>query len=136
MKKFFVLFFSIALLTACSEDDNTSTDPILGKWFIAEVNNIPGSDFTLSECNTKSYITFNADGTTNSKFSTQVDGICNEGTETNSVWSKQASIYSFTIPIPELEPISPLSGTIQFDAESFTFTPLISTGTTIVFKKE
>ena len=135
MKKFFVLFFSIALLTACSEDDNTSPDPVLGKWFVAEVNNIPGSDFTLSECNTNSNITFNAAGTTNSKFSSQVDGICIEGTETNSVWSKQAGIYSFTIPIPELDPISPLSGTIQFNGDTFTFTPIISPGTTIVFKK-
>ena len=33
MKKFFVLFFSIALLMSCSEDDNASTDPVLGKWF-------------------------------------------------------------------------------------------------------
>jgi len=135
MKKFFVLFFSIALLTACSDDDNATPDPVIGKWFIVEVNNIPGSDFTLSECNTNSYMTFNADGTTTSAFSAEVDGNCVAGTPTNSVWSKQAGIYSFTIPIPELEDFSPLTGTINFNADTFTFTPLFSTGTTLVFKK-
>jgi len=135
MKKIFVLFFSIALLTACSEDDNTATDPVVGKWFVVEVNNIPGSDFTLSECNTNSFMTFNADGTTNSVFYTQIEGSCTPGTSTNSEWKQQASIYTFTIPIPELEDFSPLSGTIQFNADTFTFTPLISSGTTIVFKK-
>ncbi|MCJ7758548.1 MAG: lipocalin family protein [Gillisia sp.] len=135
MKKFFVLFFSIALLTACSEDDNSATDPVVGKWFVAEVNNIPGSDFTLSECNTKSFMTFNADGTANSVFYAQAEGICLAGTPTNSEWSEQVGIYSLTIPIPELEAVSPLSGTIQFNADTFTFTPIISPGTTIVFKK-
>ena len=135
MKKFFVLFFSIALLTACSEDDNPDTDPVIGEWFIVEVNNVPQSDFTLSECNTNSFMTFNADGTTNSVFYTQIEGSCTPGTSTNSEWKQQASIYTFTIPIPELEDFSPLSGTIQFNADTFTFTPLISPGTTIVFKK-
>jgi len=135
MKKFFVLFFSIALLTACSEDDNPAADPILGKWFVVEVNNIPGPDFTLSECNTNSFMTFNADGTTNSVFHAQVDGNCLPGDPTNSVWSEQASIYSFSIPIPELEAFSPLSGIIQFNADTFTFTPLGFPETTIVFKK-
>ena len=135
MKKIFVLFFSIALLTACSEDDNNATDPVVGKWFVVEVNNIPGSDFTLSECNTNSFMTFNADGTTNSVFSSEVEGNCLAGASTNSEWKQQASIYTFTIPIPELEDFSPLSGTIQFNADTFTFTPLISSGTTIVFKK-
>ena len=133
MKKLFVLFFSMALLTACSEDDNSSTDPIVGTWFVAEVNNIP--NFTLSECNTSSFMTFNADGTTNSVFYTQIEGICTPGTSTNSEWKKQAGIYSLTIPIPELEAISPLSGTIQFNVDTFTFTPVISPQTTIVFKK-
>jgi hypothetical protein len=135
MKKFFVLFFSIALLTACSDDDNPDTDPVIGKWFIAEVNNIPGSDFTLSECNTNSFMTFNADGTTNSVFSSEVEGNCLAGPSTDSEWKQQANIYTFTIPIPELEDFSPLSGTIQFNSGTFTFTPLISSGTTIIFKK-
>jgi hypothetical protein len=135
MKKIFVLFFSIALLTACSEDDNTAPDPVVGKWFIAEVNNVPGSDFTLSECNTNSFMTFNADGTTNSVFHAQVEGNCLAGAPKDSEWKQQAGIYTFTIPIPELDAFSPLSGTIQFNADTFTFTPLISSETTIVFKK-
>src|SRR5680860_34271 len=112
MKKIFVLFFSIALLTACSEDDKTDSDPVLGKWFVAEVNNIPQSDFTLSECNTNSFMTFNADETTDSVFYTEIEGNCTAGPSTNSVWSKQAGIYSLTLPIPELEPYTTLSGTI------------------------
>lgn len=135
MKKFFVLFFSIALLTACSEDDDTTPDPVLGTWFVAEVNNVPGSDFTLSECNTNSYMTFNADGTTNSVFYAEVEGNCLAGSQTNSEWSNQSGIYSFNIEIPELEDVSPLTGTIQFNADTFTFTPIISPETTIVFKK-
>ena len=135
MKKFFVLFFSIAFLTACSDDDTDASDPVLGKWFIAEVNDIPGSDFSLSECNTNSFITFNADGTTNSVFYTEIEANCVAGTPTNSEWSKQAGIYSFNIEIPELKDFSPLSGTIQFNANSFTFTPILSPGTTIVFNK-
>lgn len=135
MKKIFVLFFSMALLTACSDDDTEPSDPVLGKWFVAEVNNVPGSDFTLSECNTNSFMTFNADGTTNSVFYTQVEANCVAGAPTNSEWSKQAGIYSFSISFPELEDFSPLSGTIQFNADTFIFTPIISSGTTIVFKK-
>lgn len=134
MKKFFVLFFSIALLMSCSEDDNAASDPILGTWYVAEVNNPPG-DFTLSECNTSSFMTFNADGTTNSVFYTQVNGNCTAGPSTPSEWSQQSGIYTFTIPIPELEPFSPLFGTIQFNADTFTFTPTFSSGTSIVFKK-
>jgi len=135
MKKFFVLFFGIALLTACSKDDNASPDPVLGKWFVAEVNNVPGSDFTLSECNTNSFMTFNADGTTNSVFYTEIDGNCTAGPSTRSEWGQQAGIYTFTIPIPELEDFSPLYGTIQFDADTFTFRPTASQGTTIIFNK-
>jgi hypothetical protein len=135
MKKFFVLFFSIALLTACSEDDNPDTDPVIGEWFIVEVNNVPQSDFTLSECNTNSFMTFNADGTTDSVFYTEIEGNCTAGPSTNSVWSKQVGIYTITIPIPELEPYNTLSGTIQFTADTFTFTPTLFQETTIVFKK-
>ena len=135
MKKFFVLFFGIALLTACSKDDNASPDPVLGKWFVAEVNNVPGSDFTLSECNTNSFMTFNADGTTDSVFYTEIEGNCTAGPSTNSDWSKQIGIYTITVPIPELEPYNTLSGTIQFNADTFTFTPTGFLQTTIVFKK-
>jgi len=135
MKKNFLLFFSIALLTACSEDDNPTTDPVVGKWFIAEVNNIPGSDFTLSECNTSSFMTFNADGTTNSVFYTDIDGNCTAGDSTTSDWGQLVGIYTITIPIPELEPYNTFPGTIQFTADTFTFTPTAFPQTTIVFNK-
>ena len=135
MKKFFVLFFSIALLISCSEDDNAASDPVLGTWFVVEVNNIPGSDFTLSECNTNSFMTFNADGTSSSVFYTDINGNCTAGDSTTSDWGQLAGIYTITIPIPELEPYNTLSGTIQFTADTFTFTPTLFQGTTIVFKK-
>jgi hypothetical protein len=80
-------------------------------------------------------MTFNADGTTNSVFYTEVEGNCTAGPSTPSDWSQQVGTYTFTIPIPELEAFSPLTGTIQFNADTFTFTPIISQGTTIVFKK-
>ncbi len=136
MKKFFVLFFSIALLTACSEDEEPTTDPVLGTWFVTEVNNVPGSEFTLSQCNTNSYMTFNAEGTTNSVFYTEIAGTCTAGTQMDSEWSKNAIIYSFNIPIPELAAINPVFGTIQFNGDTFTFTPTLFPGTTIVFNKE
>jgi hypothetical protein len=135
MKKFILLFFSIALLTSCNKDDNSGPDPVLGKWYIVEVNNVPQSDFSLSDCNTNSFMTFNADGTTNSTFYTEIEGNCTAGPSTDSEWHQQSGIYTFSIPIPELEPYSPLVGTIQFNGSTFTFTPSASQGTTIVFNK-
>jgi len=137
MKKIFVLFLSIALLTACNnnDDSNPENDPILGKWFIVEINNSPIPGFSLNECNTKSNMTFNSDGITNSVFHSEIDGNCTAGPSENGEWRHQSGIYTFTLPIPELEPFSPISGRIQFNANSFTFTPISSPGTTIVFNK-
>ena len=60
MKKLFVILFSIALFTSCSEDDDANgNDKILGTWFIAAANGVP--NFELSDCNKESFITFNSD---------------------------------------------------------------------------
>lgn len=137
MKKFIFLFLSLAVITACSsDDDNSDQDPIVGSWFIVEVNNIPNSDFTLSECNKSSTMTFNEDGTSTSVFHAQVEGNCMAGTPTNSTWSNQSDIYTITIPIPELEGFNTLTGTVKFTSNTFIFTPAISPTTTIIFEKE
>ncbi len=138
MKKLFFLFISLTVLTACSNDDDTSEeDPILGTWFIVEVNNIPNSDFTLSECNKNSTMTFNVDGTATSVFHAQVEENCMAGTPTTSTWNNESGIYTITIPIPELEEvgIDKLTGTIEFTSNTFIFTPLLFPNTTIVFEK-
>jgi hypothetical protein len=136
MKKLLLLFMSLSVLTACSSDDDTSEEeePIVGSWFIVEVNNVPGSDFTLSDCNKNSTMTFNADGTATSVFHAEVEGNCVAGAPTNSSWNNQNGIYTITLPIPELG-INTLTGTIQFTSNTFIFTPVISPTTTIVFER-
>ncbi len=136
MKKLIFLFLSLAVLTACSSDDDSSDeDLILGTWFIVEVNNIPNSDFTLSECNKNSTMTFNEDGTATSVFHAQVGENCVAGTPTNSTWNNQSGIYTITIPIPELQGFNTLTGTIEFTSNTFIFTPVVSPTTTIVFER-
>ena len=138
MKKLFLLFMSLAVLTACSNDDDTTEEePILGTWFIVEVNNVPGSDFSLSECNKNSTMTFNADGTATSLFHSEIDGNCLAGASANTTWNNQSGVYTITIPIPELEEagFDTLSGTVEFTSNTFIFTPVVSPNTTIVFEK-
>ena len=127
---------SLTVLTACSNDDDANQEEqILGTWFIVEVNNIPNSDFTLSECNKNSTMDFNADGTATSIFHAEVEGNCMAGTPTNSTWNNQNGIYTITVPIPELEGFNTLTGTIEFTSNTFIFTPVVSPSTTIVFEK-
>lgn len=136
MKKLFLLFLSLSVLTACSSDDDTSGgDEILGTWFLVEVNNIPNSDFSLSECNKNSTMTFNEDGSATSVFHAQVEGNCMAGNPANSTWNNQSGIYTITIPIPELEGFNTFAGTVDFTSNTFIFTPIASPNTTIVFEK-
>lgn len=139
MKKLLLLFLSLSILTACSNDDDTSEEeePIVGSWFIVEVNNVPGSDFTLSECNKNSTMTFNENGTATSVFHAEVEGNCVAGTPTNTTWNNQGGVYTITIPIPELEEagFDTLAGTVAFTSNTFIFTPVISPTTTIVFQR-
>lgn len=139
MKKLLLLFMSLTVLTACSsDDDKIEEDRILGSWFIVEINNVPGSAFTLTECNKNSTMTFNENGTTTSVFHAQVGANCVAGTQTNSTWNNQNGIYTITIPIPELEGagFNTLTGTIAFTSNTFVFTPVISPTTTIVFERD
>ncbi|MFO7721018.1 MAG: lipocalin family protein [Gillisia sp.] len=137
MKKLFLLFMSLTVLTGCSnDDDNSEKDRILGSWLIVEINNVPGSEFELSECNKNSTMTFNENGTTTSVFHAQIEGNCTAGTPTNSTWNNQNGIYTITIPIAELEGFNTLTGTIAFTSNTFVFTPVISPTTTIVFERD
>ncbi|APG59937.1 lipocalin family protein [Christiangramia salexigens] len=76
MKKIFFLLISIAVLTSCSDDDDSITDDgtkIIGKWFLIDIR-IAGSQNNLSECNQNSYIQFNADNTSKSEFYDDSEG--------------------------------------------------------------
>lgn len=133
MKKLFLLLFGIALLTSCSDDDDVSGDDrILGTWFIAEVNGLPG--FELDDCNQESFITFNSDNTTYSEYYTRSGESCTLEDNTNSVWEVDGEVYTFTIPFQNL---GEFNGNVSFnsDVTEFTFTPQAVPTASIVFEK-
>ena len=133
MKKLFLMLFSIALLTSCSEDDDANgDDKIIGTWFIVEANGIPG--FELTECNRESFITFNSDNTTNSEYYVESDEDCALEDEANSDWEKDGEVYTFSIPF---EGLDDFNGTVSFNSDEteFTFTPLLLPTASVVFEK-
>lgn len=133
MKKLFVILFSIALFTSCSEDDDANgNDKILGTWYAVEITNPPIPGLVLSDCNQNSNITFNADSSTSSEFYSEIDGNCEIEDTSESTWSKSNDIYTFTIPF---EGIGQLNGTADFNGDTFIFTPIASPETSIVFEK-
>ncbi len=133
MKKLFLMLFSIALLTSCSEDDDANgDDQILGTWYAVEITNPPIPGLVLSECNQNSNITFNSDYSTSSEFYSEIDGNCEVEDSSDSTWSKNNNIYTFTIPF---EGIGELNGTANFQGDTFIFTPIASPDTSIVFEK-
>ncbi|MBZ9730489.1 lipocalin family protein [Salegentibacter sp. JZCK2] len=132
MKKLFLMLFSIALFTSCSDDDENGDDPILGIWYAVEITNPPIPGLVLSECNQNSNITFNSDFSTYSEFYSEVEGNCEMEDSSESTWSKDNSIYTFTIPF---EGIGQLNGTADFQGDTFIFTPIASPDTSIVFEK-
>ncbi|APS40181.1 MULTISPECIES: lipocalin family protein [Salegentibacter] len=133
MKKLFLMLFSIALLTSCSEDDDANgEDQILGLWYAVEINNSPIEGLDLSECNQNSNITFNSDFSTYSEFHTVVEGECEIEDTTESTWSKSNEIYTFTIPF---EGLGQVNGTATFEGDTFIFTPIGSPDTSIVFER-
>lgn len=139
MKKIFILFFSLALITSCSKDDentNTGPDPILGKWYVVEVNNSGQLNITASECNQNSFIDFKADNNADSEFYNENNGECTLEDSDTSAWSNNGnSKYKFNIPF---EGIGSQTGRVDFSgSSSFTFFPDILAGqnTNIVFEK-
>lgn len=135
MKKIFILFFSLALLTSCTSDDdennNNGPDPILGVWFISEVNNPFSEDGQLNECNKKSFIEFTDDMTATTRFYNDDSGDCKSNT-TTSVWSNKGnSIYEFNIP-----EFGKQAGKVDFTSStSFQFNPSDLPGISVVFKR-
>jgi hypothetical protein len=134
MKKIFLLFFSLTLLTSCSKDDentNTGPDPILGVWFISEVNNPFSNDGELSECNKQSSIEFTDDQNATTIFFDDDSGEC-ESTTTTSTW-KNLGDSNYEIVIPEF---GKQTGKVDFTGTtSFQFNPSNFPGVSIVFKK-
>jgi len=140
MKKIFLLFFSLALLTSCTSDDdggNAGDDQILGKWFVAEINNSAALNLSVSECNKQSFINFKGDSNADSEFYTETGGECTLEDSDSSAWSNEGnSRYKFNIPF---EGIGSQAGRVEFNSSntSFTFYPDLLAGqnTNIVFEK-
>ncbi len=134
MKKIFLLFFSLALLTSCSSDDensNNGPDPILGVWFISEVNNPFSDDGQLTECNKRSSIEFTDDMTATTIFYDDESGDCKSNTTTSDWENTGSSTYEFDIPVFGVQ-----SGQVDFTGStSFQFYPTDLPGISVVFKK-
>ena len=120
MKKFLVLFLSLAVFTACSSDDDADSntpDPVLGTWILVDASAPLDTQFCLEE---DSSITFNANNTLSSTFYlTEAD--C-AATTSAGTWSNRGnSVYTITVPMIEGD----LQGTVNFSsANKFTFTSL------------
>ncbi len=140
MKKIFLLFFSLALLTSCSSDDDggsTGDDQILGKWFVAEINNTGALNIQANDCNRQSFIDFKSNFKADSALYAEDGGECNVDNSENDDWSNLGeSKYRFVIPF---EGIGSQTGRVDFNADftEFTFYPdLFETqNTNIVFEK-
>ncbi|SKB70185.1 Lipocalin-like domain-containing protein [Salegentibacter holothuriorum] len=137
MKKLFLMLFSIALLTSCSEDDDINNDErIYGKWFVSNAN-LPGGEsftFELSDCNKRSNITFKGNETTYSEYHAETGGECELEDTTESTWSRDNDKYTFEIPV---ENIGKVSGRVEFqqDAKRFVFSPDAFPGVSIIFTR-
>lgn len=98
MKKLIALLAVFMMFTACSsDDDNDGEDPILGTWYVVDLENT-FSDDELTECNMNSNITFKADNTADSEFYEQVDGECVFEAET-AEWERNAN-GQYTLVLP------------------------------------
>jgi len=127
MKKFFVLFLSIALFTACSSDDDedsTSADPILGTWVLVDASSPLKDEFCLDK---ESTLTFNSDNTGASTFYlTQAN--CTATSSTGSWTNRGNSLYTISVPV-----YGDLQGSVNFSSTNkFTFTFL---GGVLTFEK-
>lgn len=131
MKKFLILLLSITLFSACSDDDDASSNgSIVGTWFLVEANNVP---YTIDECTGRSNITFNADNTASSEFYSSEGGECDFETDTGN-WSN-SSDSQYTIKVPGLN--QALAGTVDFSGDNrFTFTPNDLPTSSITFERQ
>lgn len=135
MKKFFLLFISIAMLTACSEDDNSpQTDDgseIVGTWFLVDAK-AGGVSGNLSDCAKKTFVTFNTDGSASSEFYEETDGTCEVSDSNTGSWDyKGNSVYSV-----DVAGYGNLEGTVNFESSTrFSFTSPDIAPVVLVFEK-
>lgn len=133
MKKLLLLFVSVAMLTACSkdnDDENGSQEPILGTWYLVEINNAQG--YEVNDCNSKSYIDFKSDGTAHSEFYSQNNGNCESEANDGNWTAGDNSKYTFNVP-----GFGNMTGKVEFNSSSrFTFYPdlLTTQNTNLVFE--
>ena len=123
MKKIFLLFMSLAVLSSCSNDDDASgnsEDQILGTWYLAEVNGTGSLPFEVNECTSQSNITFGTDNTAFSEYYMQTQAGCTVDAEEGTWNDGEGSKYSFRIPY-----LGSQEGTVEFseDGSQFTFYP-------------
>ncbi len=113
MKKIFLVLISIALLSACSNDDDVTPPDdgsrIVGTWFLIDAQSGSLTN-TLSECNQNSFITFSADGTSESEFYEENESSCELETSSTGSWQYLGdSQYTF-----EVAGFGESTGTVNF----------------------
>ena len=129
MKKILILLLAISSFVACSDDDDSGVDEnIVGTWTLVAATNIP--DFTVNDCTGQSTITFNADNSASSTFYSQVEENCVSNNDTGS-WSNSGSQY--TIEVPGFD--EPVTGTVVFNGNRFTFSLSDFPASTLTFEK-
>lgn len=132
MKKFFLIFLSLAFLTACSNDDDneqTGPDPIIGTWVLVDVSAPLNSQFCFDE---ESIMTFNSNNTVQGKFYSGDD--CTENSAPGTWANNGNSAYTISVPV-----LGSLQGTVNFTANNseFTFTTaVLGMPGTLTFEKQ
>lgn len=115
MKKLFIFFLGLSLITACSNDDDVATpelDPIVGTWLLVDA-----TLFNPDSCEQESTITFTEDNTANGTFYfDQTD--CSAETSSGNWENNGNSSYTVSVPV-----LGDLTGTANFSNEDrFVFT--------------
>ena len=92
MKKLLYLFILSTILISCSSNDDESLDPIIGTWQLQSVLE-DGIELT-TECERKTTLTFNENGTTASVSFFEDGNGCESETETSTWENTGDSMYN------------------------------------------